>query len=69
LPAALGLAAALGLVAGPWGLAALAAALAAGALLLTALRRRLGGWTGDGLGAVEQAGEMAALLVLSAALT
>ena len=50
------------------GLAALAAAYAAGALALACLNRRLGGYTGDGLGAMEQAGEIAALLVLAALL-
>ena len=50
------------------GLAALAADYAAGALALACLNRRLGGYTGDGLGAMEQAGEIAALLVLAALL-
>ena len=50
------------------GLAALAAAYAAGALALACLNRRLGGYTGDGLGAMEQAGEIAARLVRAARL-
>ncbi|WP_339947649.1 adenosylcobinamide-GDP ribazoletransferase [uncultured Albimonas sp.] len=48
------------------GLAALAVAYAAGALVLWRLVRRLGGYTGDGLGAMEQAAEIAALLTLAA---
>ncbi len=50
------------------GLAALAAAFAAAAAALARLLRRLGGYTGDGLGAMEQAGEVAALLTLAALL-
>ncbi|MFO7854746.1 MAG: adenosylcobinamide-GDP ribazoletransferase [Paracoccaceae bacterium] len=68
LPAALALAALLALPAGLPGLLAFAAALAAAALVLAGLRARLGGWTGDGLGAMEQAGEIAALLTLTALL-
>jgi len=68
LPLALATAALVSLGCGLWGLGALAAALAMGMMVLAWARRRLGGWTGDVLGAVEQSGEMAALLVLSAAL-
>lgn len=48
------------------GLAALLAALGAGLVVRARLQRRLQGFTGDGLGAAEQAGEMAALVVLAA---
>lgn len=64
-PAAVGVAVAIGLVLGP------VTAVAAGALVLFALgatsffRRHLGGVTGDALGAVEQVGEIAALIVVS----
>ena len=68
LPAALALAALLALPAGLPGLIALAAALAAATLVLARVRARLGGWTGDGLGAMQQAGEIAALLTLAALL-
>ncbi|MDF2233887.1 adenosylcobinamide-GDP ribazoletransferase [Albimonas sp. CAU 1670] len=68
-PASVLLAALICALAAGWaGLAALCAAYAAGALVLWRLRRRLGGYTGDGLGAMEQAGEIAALLVLAALL-
>ncbi|HUF55136.1 MAG TPA: adenosylcobinamide-GDP ribazoletransferase [Thermohalobaculum sp.] len=64
---ALGLALTVAL-AGGWGglLALVAAALSAGALAAF-LARRLGGYTGDTLGAVEQTAETAALLALAAA--
>ena len=45
-----------------------AAGLAAGALVLLA-RARIGGYTGDVLGAIEQAGEVAVLLAAAAAVT
>ncbi|SFH68924.1 adenosylcobinamide-GDP ribazoletransferase [Albimonas pacifica] len=57
-----------GAAAGWAGLAALAAAYLAATAVLARLLRRLGGYTGDGLGAMEQAGEIAALLVLAALL-
>ena len=44
-----------------------AAGLAAGALVLLA-RARIGGYTGDVLGAIEQVGEVAVLLAAAAAL-
>ncbi|MCC5867866.1 MAG: adenosylcobinamide-GDP ribazoletransferase [Gammaproteobacteria bacterium] len=58
----------LALVSGPAGLAALVAALIAAALMLRLLHRKLGGYTGDGLGAIEQTSEVAALLTLAALL-
>ncbi len=51
------------------GLAALVAAFLATALMLRLLHRKLGGYTGDGLGAVEQTSEVAALVALAALLT
>jgi adenosylcobinamide-GDP ribazoletransferase len=66
-PAALALAAAIcAATAGLAGIAALGLGLAAGGWMLLRLVRRLGGYTGDGLGAVEQAAEIAALLALAA---
>lgn len=62
---ALVLAFAVGLAAGVAGLVALAAAALAGGAMLALLVRRLGGYTGDGLGAVQQAAEIAALLALA----
>jgi adenosylcobinamide-GDP ribazoletransferase len=56
---------AISLVAGVGGLVAMAAALAAGGAVLALLVRRLGGYTGDGLGAIQQAAEIAALLALA----
>lgn len=51
---------------GPWALGA-AAAAGVGALLMTRYaRRRIGGITGDILGAVEQGAEIAAILLLAA---
>ena len=55
------------LAAGLTGLLALAAALAASFLWLGWLRRRLGGYTGDGLGAAEQIGQIVVLIWLAAA--
>jgi adenosylcobinamide-GDP ribazoletransferase len=66
---AVGLAALIALTCGSQGLLALVLALAAGQGFLLYLKKRLGGWTGDGLGAIEQAGEITALVVLSASLT
>jgi adenosylcobinamide-GDP ribazoletransferase len=57
---------AISLVAGAAGLVALAVALASGGAVLALLIRRLGGYTGDGLGAIQQAAEIAALLTLAA---
>ncbi len=69
LAVALALAAAIcALAAGFAGVWALSLALLLGWAVLRRLVRRLGGWTGDGLGAVEQVGEIAALCLLSAAL-
>ncbi len=54
------------MLAGPaCGLAAFAAAALAAAAMLAVLMRRLGGYTGDGLGAVQQAAEIAALATLA----
>ena len=50
------------------GLHAAVAGAAAGAVMIMLLVRRLGGYTGDGLGAVEQVSETAALVVLAGAL-
>ncbi|MEM1316015.1 MAG: adenosylcobinamide-GDP ribazoletransferase [Pseudomonadota bacterium] len=65
---AVGVAALFALSAGAHGLLALIFALIAGQAVLFYLRKRLGGWTGDGLGAIEQAAEVTALVVLSATL-
>ncbi|MGQ3051958.1 MAG: adenosylcobinamide-GDP ribazoletransferase [Roseateles sp.] len=48
--------------------AALAAAVATAGLMRLWLKRRLGGYTGDGLGATEQLAEIAVLLAFTAAL-
>ena len=59
---------------GAWGVALPRLALAAGAAVLVALavrqwlKRRLGGYTGDGLGATEQLAEIAVLLAFTAAI-
>jgi adenosylcobinamide-GDP ribazoletransferase len=54
------------MLAGPaCGLAVFAAAGLAAALMLAILMRRLGGYTGDGLGAVQQLAEIAALSILA----
>ena len=66
---AVGVAALIALTCGAQGLLALVLALAAGQALLLHLRQRLGGWTGDGRGAIEQVAEITALVVLSATLT
>lgn len=46
------------------GLTAFAAAFVAGGLMLIILIRRLGGYTGDGLGAIQQLAEIAVLITL-----
>lgn len=64
---ALGTAAVIALLAaGGAGLFALALALALGGAVLAFLARRLGGYTGDGLGTIQQVVEIAILLVLAA---
>ncbi len=50
-----------------WGLLALVLALAATGGFLLYLVRRVGGYTGDGLGAIAQLGEIAVLVVLAGA--
>jgi adenosylcobinamide-GDP ribazoletransferase len=63
---ALLLALAVGALAGsPCGLVALAAAAGAAGVTLAIQLRRLGGYTGDGLGAVQQAAEIAVLAALA----
>lgn len=62
---ALGTALVVAVLGGGAGLLALVAAVVAGMGLLALLRRRIGGYTGDGLGAICQLGEIAALLVLA----
>ena len=53
-------------IAGPaCGLVACAAAAAAAGAMLALLLRRLGGYTGDGLGAVQQVAEVAAMMALA----
>lgn len=64
---ALGLALVVALSGGGGGLLALLAAGVAAAALAAFLARRLGGTTGDALGAVEQVAETAALLALAGA--
>jgi len=66
--AALAIAGAAAGMAGWPGLLALLAAGAAAALLAALLHRRIGGHTGDGLGAVAAVGETAALVMLAGAL-
>ncbi len=62
---ALGTALALALPGGWGGLAALVMALAAGAGFLWYLVCRIGGYTGDGLGAIAALGEVAAMVMLA----
>lgn len=62
---ALGTALALALIGGWAGLVALAMALAVGAGFLWYLVRRIGGYTGDGLGAIAALGEVVAMVVLA----
>jgi len=50
------------------GLAALLAAALVGVVMVRLLRRRLGGFTGDGLGATQQLSELAIYLALAARL-
>lgn len=53
------------MIAGPVaGLAAFAAAIFAGGVMLFVLIKKLGGYTGDGLGAIQQSAEIAILIVL-----
>jgi adenosylcobinamide-GDP ribazoletransferase len=65
--AALGTALVLAVVGGWAGLIALGLATAAAACFLFLLVRRIGGYTGDGLGAIAQIGEIAAIVVLAGA--
>ncbi|WP_019960870.1 adenosylcobinamide-GDP ribazoletransferase [Woodsholea maritima] len=51
---------------GLYGLLACLMAHLAGWVMIGLFQRKLGGYTGDGLGAVEQVGEMAALITLAA---
>ncbi|MEO1490832.1 MAG: adenosylcobinamide-GDP ribazoletransferase [Pseudomonadota bacterium] len=51
------------------GLGALAAAIIAASVMVALLFRRLGGYTGDGLGAVQQVAEISVLIFLAAAWT
>ena len=63
---ALVLAIAVAMIAGPSiGLAALAAAIIAAGAMLSLLIRKIGGYTGDGLGAIQQAAEISILVVLA----
>jgi adenosylcobinamide-GDP ribazoletransferase len=65
--AAIGTALVLALVGGWAGLIALVLAMAVAAAFLFLLVRRIGGYTGDGLGAIAQLGEIAAMVVLAGA--
>ena len=65
--AALGTALVLGLAGGWPGLLALGLALAVAGGFRFYLVRRVGGYTGDGLGAMAQLGEIAVLVVLAGA--
>jgi adenosylcobinamide-GDP ribazoletransferase len=67
MAAALGTALLLGMVGGWAGLLALVLAIAAAFGFLFYMTRRVGGYTGDGLGAMAQLGETAAMLVLAGA--
>jgi adenosylcobinamide-GDP ribazoletransferase len=67
LAAALAAAALAGLLAGRAGLLAALAVFAVGLVLARWYARRLGGFTGDGLGAAIELSEAAALMVLAAA--
>ncbi|MEM8842520.1 MAG: adenosylcobinamide-GDP ribazoletransferase, partial [Pseudomonadota bacterium] len=55
------------LIFGMAGLLAFALAAAAAWIILRLLLRRLGGYTGDGLGAIEQAAEITVLITLAGA--
>ena len=60
------LACAVSLIAGPVAaVAAIAAAYFAGGVMLSILVRRIGGYTGDGLGAIQQLAEIAVLITLA----
>jgi adenosylcobinamide-GDP ribazoletransferase len=65
--AALGTALLLGMVGGWAGMLALVLAIAAAFGLLLYMTHRVGGYTGDGLGAMAQLGEITVLLVLAGA--
>ncbi len=67
MAAALGTARVLGIVGGWRGLLALAVALAVTGGFLILMVRRIGGYTGDGLGAMAQLGEITVLIVLAGA--
>ena len=67
IAAALGTATLVALLCGAAGGLAILAALAAGYALLRLMRLRLGGYTGDGLGAVAAVAETAALVALAGA--
>ena len=47
------------------GIAALAATALSGGIMLVIFLRRIGGYTGDGLGAIQQVAEISAMVVLS----
>ena len=66
---ALGTALVLAVLGGWAGILALALAAAVAAALLAWMVRRIGGYTGDGLGAIAQAGEVTVMLVLAGAWT
>ena len=57
------------LFAGWSGLGAVIFGVLAGGVMLAVLVRRLGGYTGDGLGAVEQAAEIAVMVALAGAMS
>ena len=60
------LAFAIAFIAGPVAaIASMAAAFIAGGLMLAILVRRIGGYTGDGLGAIQQLAEIAVLITLA----
>ncbi|MEM7745899.1 MAG: adenosylcobinamide-GDP ribazoletransferase, partial [Pseudomonadota bacterium] len=66
---AIALAIAVAMTAGPVaGMIALAAGVLAAGAMLSILLRRLGGYTGDGLGAIQQCAEIAVLCALAGAL-
>lgn len=67
LGAALATALVLALLGGWPGLLALALALAVGAAFLVWMVRRVGGYTGDGLGAIAQLGEVTVMVTLAGA--
>ena len=64
---ALGTALLLGLIGGWAGLLALVLALFVAGVFLAKLQKRIGGYTGDGLGAIAQLGEITVMLVLAGA--